>query len=71
MFELVSSHRFEITRGDHGGVKKGTEVVIVTFSHVSCNSRSGRPYLRMFRWLHLVYARLLFADGIREITTKP
>lgn len=64
LLELVSSHRFEVTRADNGG--EG-QMVTVTFSHVSCNSRSGRPYSRPFKFLHLVYARLLFADGIREI----
>lgn len=66
-FELISSHRFEVTR-EHGREdKERGDLVTVTFSHVSCNSVSGRPYSTFFRSLHLIYARLLFADGIRAI----
>lgn len=68
--ELVSSHRFEVARGLHSGKDQGNDeedMLQVTFSHASGNSRSGRRYSRPFQWLHLVYARLLFADGIREI----
>lgn len=66
-FELISSHRFEVSR-EHDQEEEGRGgLVTVTFSHVSCNSVTGRPYSKFFRWLHLVYARLLFADGIRAI----
>lgn len=66
-FELISSHRFEVTR-EHEPEEDGRGgLVTVTFSHVSCNSVTGRPYSAFFRSLHLVYARLLFADGIRAI----
>ncbi|KAG8164442.1 hypothetical protein KVR01_006360 [Diaporthe batatas] len=65
-YELVSSHRFEVTR--ENGRKEGKQdIVTVTFSHVSCNSVTGRPYSTFFQWLHNVYARLLFADGIRAV----
>lgn len=66
IFELVSSHRFEVTR-EHGHEEGERDLVTVTFSHVSCNSVTGRPYSTFFRWLHHTYARLLFADGIRAI----
>lgn len=68
IFELVSSHRFEVTSRENGHEEGGgQDVVTVTFSHVSCNSASGRSYSTFFRWLHHFYARMLFADGIREI----
>lgn len=66
-FELISSHRFEVTREQDREEKGRGDLVTVTFSHVSCKSVSGRPYSTFFRSLHLVYARLLFADGIRAI----
>lgn len=66
-FELISSHRFQVTREDDHEEKGRGDLVTVTFSHVSCMSVTGRPYSTLFRLLHLVYARLLFADGIRAI----
>lgn len=66
-FELISSHRFEVARENCNGKEEGGDLITVTFSHVSCKSVSGRPYATYFRLLHLVYARLLFADGIRAI----
>lgn len=66
-FELISSHRFEVTREPCHGKKENGDLVTVTFSHVSCKSVTGRPYATFFRLLHLAYARLLFADGIRAI----
>lgn len=68
-FELISSHRFEVTRKRNQGMNE-VDLVAVTFSHVSCNSVTGRPYSTLFRWLHFTYARLLFGDGIREILKK-
>lgn len=67
IFELVSSHRFEVTRDSHSGEDPEGQLFTVAFSHVSCNSRSGRPYSTLFWWFHRFYARLLFADGIREV----
>ncbi|KUI64332.1 hypothetical protein VM1G_12067 [Cytospora mali] len=61
VFQLVSSHRFQVSQ------EEGGDIFTVTFSHVSCNSRTGRQFSRPFQWLHLVYARLLFSDGIREV----
>ncbi|KAG6354353.1 hypothetical protein INS49_004370 [Diaporthe citri] len=66
-FELISSHRFEVAREHDREEKGGRDLVTVTFSHVSCKSVAGRPYSTFFRLLHLVYARLLFANGIRAI----
>lgn len=65
-YELISSHRFEVTR-EHDQEMGHGDLVVVTFSHVSCNSVTGRQYSTFFRWLHLIYARLLFADGIRAV----
>lgn len=65
-FELISSHRFEVTREHDQEIGQG-DVVAVTFSHVSCKSVTGRRYSTFFRWLHLIYARFLFADGIRAV----
>lgn len=66
-FELISSHRFEVTREHGNGREERGDLITVTFSHVSCKSVTGRPYATFFRLLHHAYARLLFADGIRAI----
>lgn len=66
-FELICSHRFEVSRERGHGEKGNGNLVTVTFSSVSCNSVSGRPYSSLLRLFHLAYARLLFADGIRAI----
>ena len=66
-FELISSHRFEVTRKHERESKGRDDIVTVTFSHVSCNSVTGRPYSKFFQLLHHIYARFLFADGIRAI----
>lgn len=67
-FGLLPSHRFEVRREEPG---EGDEVrVWVTLSHVRCdpyNGRKGRSWLKAF---HLVYARLLFADGVREVVRR-
>jgi hypothetical protein len=74
IFELVSSHRFEVTarreEEEDGGEEEASgrgDVVTVTFSHVSCNSVTGRPYSTFTRVFHGIYSRLLFADGIRAV----
>lgn len=66
-FELISSHRFEVSRDRGPGEKEKGDLVTVTFSSVSCNSVTGRPYSTVLRLFHHAYARLLFADGIRAI----
>lgn len=66
-FELISSHRFEVSRDRGHGEKEKGDLVTVKFSSVSCNSVTGRPYSSSLRLFHLAYARLLFADGVRAI----
>lgn len=66
-FELISSHRFEVARENCNRKEESGDLITVTFSHVSCKSVTGRPYATFFRLLHLIYARLLFADGIRAV----
>lgn len=63
-FGLLPSHRFEVTREKEG---EADESVKVTLSHVRCDPFTGKPVRGVIKYFHLVYARLLFAEGIREV----
>lgn len=63
-FGLLPSHRFEVTHEDEG---TKDEKIKVTLSHVRCDPYSGEPVRGAVKYFHLLYARLLFADGIREV----
>ncbi|KAJ4391116.1 hypothetical protein N0V93_004731 [Gnomoniopsis smithogilvyi] len=66
-FGLLPSHRFEVTRENEGAAD---EMVKVTLSHVRCDPFSGKPVRGVIKYFHLLYARLLFADGIREVVQR-
>lgn len=63
-FGLLPSHRFEVIREREG---EDDERVRVTLSHVRCDPFTGQPVRGIIKYFHLLYARLLFADGIREV----
>lgn len=66
-FGLLPSHRFEVT---HENIGAEDEKVKVTLSHVRCDPFSGKPVRGVIKYFHLLYARLLFADGIREVVQR-
>ncbi|KAK9412900.1 hypothetical protein SUNI508_12313 [Seiridium unicorne] len=65
---LLVSHRFEVRRSEG----PGSEVnVKITFSHVRSTGRPGRLTMpASFVWFHVLYSKLLFSDGIREVLLK-
>ncbi|KAH8889098.1 hypothetical protein GQ53DRAFT_843162 [Thozetella sp. PMI_491] len=63
--EFISSHRFEITR--EKTAEEG-EMVKITFSHVNCNPTGNASRIRSWmKSLHVLYSKLLFSDGVREV----
>lgn len=63
---LAASHRFELIR-DSQTVDDEDGVTIV-YSHVRSNPRTGgRVYGRFMTTMHVCYAHLLFAEGVREV----
>ncbi|KAJ5178561.1 uncharacterized protein N7500_001260 [Penicillium coprophilum] len=61
---LAASHRFEVNRE----LKGSEDVIQLTFSHVRSNpANGGKPLPGWFIWFHVLYSKLLFADGIREL----
>lgn len=72
MFGLLPSHRFEVARerGGGNGGGEGREGVRVTLSHVRCDPYTGGRVRWWMKVVHLVYARLLFADGAREVLRR-
>ncbi|KAL4977908.1 hypothetical protein BDW66DRAFT_149637 [Aspergillus desertorum] len=63
---LAASHRFELVR-EHpmGGDEEGVTII---YSHVRSNPRTGgRVYSRPMTAMHVGYAHLLFAEGVREV----
>ncbi|KAL4989435.1 hypothetical protein BDW68DRAFT_175960 [Aspergillus falconensis] len=63
---LAASHRFELARehpiGNH------EEGVTIIYSHVRSNPRTGgQVYSRPMTAMHVCYAHLLFAEGVREV----
>ncbi|KAI9371591.1 hypothetical protein BJX61DRAFT_18322 [Aspergillus egyptiacus] len=64
---LAASHRFEVIRE----TVAGEEQVKIIYSHVRSNPRTGgRVYSTVMTGLHVLYAHLLFADGIREVLNR-
>ncbi|KAI3332138.1 hypothetical protein HD806DRAFT_518941 [Xylariaceae sp. AK1471] len=62
------SQRFEIARQQSGTNDETNECVTITASHLLCNPLGGRSvFPGWMRGFHGLYARLLFADGIREV----
>ncbi|KAL3467658.1 hypothetical protein BJX64DRAFT_248270 [Aspergillus heterothallicus] len=70
---LAASHRFELSRGDLMRSKSkddgdGEENVTIVYSHVRSNPRTGgQVYSKLMTAMHVVYAHLLFAEGVREV----
>ncbi|KAL4924014.1 uncharacterized protein BDV17DRAFT_301361 [Aspergillus undulatus] len=65
---LAASHRFEIFRQFSGPTLGDQEQVMIIYSHVRSNPRNGgQVYSRPMTAMHVCYAHLLFADGIREV----
>lgn len=67
-FGLLPSHRFEVRREEAGEGEE--DRVWVTLSHVRCDPYTGGKGSAWLKAFHLVYARLLFADGVREIVGR-
>jgi len=61
------SHRFEVTR-EKSKTTDSQDMIRISLSSISCNpvteQRSVPGFLLVF---HAIYARFLFADGIREV----
>ncbi|KAL6239536.1 hypothetical protein BDW75DRAFT_250406 [Aspergillus navahoensis] len=63
---LAASHRFELVREHPLGDRE--EGVTIIYSHVRSNPRTGgQVYSRPMTAMHVCYAHLLFAEGVREI----
>ncbi|KAI0865534.1 hypothetical protein F4860DRAFT_461841 [Xylaria cubensis] len=61
------SQRFDVVR-QSDGANDETESVIITASHLVCNPLTGKNiFPAPLKLFHGIYARLLFADGIREV----
>ncbi|KAI1740547.1 hypothetical protein F4680DRAFT_418438 [Xylaria scruposa] len=61
------SQRFDVVR-QPDGANDGIESVTITASHLVCNPLTGKNIFPVpITLFHRIYARLLFADGIREV----
>ncbi|KAL2835679.1 hypothetical protein BJY01DRAFT_223217 [Aspergillus pseudoustus] len=70
---LAASHRFEVSRDDEPwangcATTTGEKHVTIVYSHVRSNPRTGgQVYSRLMTAMHVCYAHLLFANGVREV----
>ncbi|KAL4886214.1 hypothetical protein BJY04DRAFT_213745 [Aspergillus karnatakaensis] len=69
---LAASHRFEVARVkldfNCEDQNEGEGYATIVYSHVRSNPLTGgRVYSRPMTAMHVVYAHLLFADGVREV----
>ncbi|KAK9776061.1 hypothetical protein AB5N19_12040 [Seiridium cardinale] len=65
---LLVSHRFEVRRSEGPGSEENIQI---TFSHIRSTGRPGRLTMPgWFVWFHILYSKLLFSDGIREVLLK-
>ncbi|KAL3429609.1 hypothetical protein BDV09DRAFT_202871 [Aspergillus tetrazonus] len=63
---LAASHRFELVR--ERPVANGEAEITIIYSHVRSNPRTGgQVYSRPMTAMHVCYAHLLFAEGVREV----
>ncbi|KAI0556042.1 hypothetical protein F4679DRAFT_520822 [Xylaria curta] len=61
------SQRFDVVR-QMDGANDGIESVTITASHLVCNPLTGKNiFPAPIKLFHVIYAKLLFADGIREV----
>lgn len=64
---LAASHRFELLRESPAGDGEDEGVTII-YSHVRSNPRTGGQVYGWFMTaMHVCYAHLLFAEGVREV----
>lgn len=64
---LRGVHRFSVLRGRREAEGEGQEMLI-RFSHTNCDPRENKIWMPdMIETLHLVYAMLLFREGIAQI----
>jgi hypothetical protein len=65
---LAASHRFEIFRDDPVANGNVEESITVLYSHVRSNPLTGgKVYSKPMTAMHVCYAHLLFANGVREV----
>ncbi|KAL2845155.1 hypothetical protein BJX68DRAFT_269341 [Aspergillus pseudodeflectus] len=65
---LAASHRFEVSRDDPTANGDGEEHITIVYSHVRSNPLTGgKVYSRPMTAMHVCYAHLLFANGVREV----
>ncbi|KAI0537191.1 hypothetical protein GGR58DRAFT_472918 [Xylaria digitata] len=67
---LVGSHRFEVSRYKVKQATDDEEFVKITFSTLSCRPKTGLAPPNYLLWLHVLYSRFLFSDGIRSVLAK-
>ncbi|KAI0876501.1 hypothetical protein GGS24DRAFT_451076 [Hypoxylon argillaceum] len=67
---LVGSHRFEASRCRIGHAAEAEEFIKVTLSTVSCVTKTGLAPSKYLMWFHVLYAKLLFSDGIRRVLAE-
>ncbi|KAI1757922.1 hypothetical protein F4782DRAFT_475709 [Xylaria castorea] len=67
---LAGSHRFEVSRHEVKQAAETDEFVKITFSCVACRPQTGQPPSSYILWFHLLYARILFSDGIKGVLTE-
>lgn len=64
---LAASHRFELLK-DSPTVGEDDGGITIIYSHVRSNPRTGgHVYGRFMTAMHVSYAHLLFAEGVREL----
>ncbi|KAL3494426.1 hypothetical protein BJX62DRAFT_234301 [Aspergillus germanicus] len=65
---LAASHRFEIFREDPTANGDDEESITILYSHVRSNPLTGgKVYSKPMTAMHVCYAHLLFANGVREV----
>ncbi|KAL3449398.1 hypothetical protein BJX65DRAFT_36902 [Aspergillus insuetus] len=65
---LAASHRFEVSRDDLTANGVVDESITILYSHVRSNPLTGgKVYSRPMTAMHVCYAHLLFANGVREV----
>lgn len=78
---FAGSHRFEVITEENVDPKSDgadgvdghgdSGDVVVKLSHFRCNPLQNKPSgAEWIRWFHIIYAKMLFNDGIGEILAK-
>lgn len=67
---FAGCHRFSVNRsppGANDGHDEKSQLVEVKLTHFRCNPRKNMDsWAEYIPWFHYVYAKLLFADGVRS-----